>query len=258
MKNNPTSSVSSDTLTIRPIGHIHTDFPEKFGIPRQSGLVSSLQAYITFEKECQNPDCFRDIERFTHLWLIWGFSENQDKGWSPTVRPPRLGGNVHTGVFASRAPFRPNPLGLSSVRLEGISLKESESGSTPDRPCAFSRPAGINGPILFISGADLMDGTPIYDIKPYAPLFDSHPDASGSFTHDAVKHQLSVHCDQALLSSVTPDKRQALLEVLALDPRPAYHDDPERIYGMDFGNYCVRFCVDGMELYVREIIQNKK
>ena len=121
MKKNPASSVSSDTLTIRPIGHIHTDFPEKFGIPRQSGLVPSLQAYITFEKEFQNPDCFRGIERFTHLWLIWGFSENQGRGWSPTVRPPRLGGNVHTGVFASRSPFRPNPLGLSSVAASSIS-----------------------------------------------------------------------------------------------------------------------------------------
>ena len=239
MKKNPASSVSSDTLTIRPIGHIHTDFPEKFGIPRQSGLVPSLKAYITFEKEFQNPDCFRGIERFTHLWLIWGFSENQDRGWSPTVRPPRLGGNVHTGVFASRSPFRPNPLGLSSVRLERISLKES-------------------GCILYISGADLMDGTPIYDIKPYIPVSDHHPDALGSFSDTARSHRLTVHCDYELLSVVTPDKRQALLEVLALDPRPAYHDDPERIYGMDFGNYCVRFCVDGMELYVREIIQNKK
>ncbi len=239
MKKNPASSVSSDTLTIRPIGHIHTDFPEKFGIPRQSGLVPSLQAYITFEKEFQNPDCFRDIERFTHLWLIWGFSENQGRGWSPTVRPPRLGGNVHTGVFASRSPFRPNPLGLSSVRLERISLKEG-------------------GCILYISGADLMDGTPIYDIKPYVPVSDHHPDALGSFSDTARSHRLTVHCDYELLSAVTPDKRQALLEVLALDPRPAYHDDPERIYGMDFGNYCVRFCVNGMELYVREIIQNKK
>lgn len=245
MKNNPTSSGSSDTLNIRPLGHIHTDFPEKFGIPRQSGLVPSLQAYITFEKEFQNPDCFRGIEQFSHLWLIWGFSENQDKGWSPTVRPPRLGGNVHTGVFASRSPFRPNPLGLSSVRLEGISLSESDCGKT-------------TSPILYISGADLMDGTPIYDIKPYIPVSDNHPDARGSFSDAARSHRLTVHCDYELLSVVSPDKRQALLEVLALDPRPAYHHNPERIYGMDFGDWCVRFCVDESELYVREIIQNKK
>lgn len=241
MKNNHTSAVSSDTLTIRPIGHIHTDFSEKFGIPRQSGLVPSLQAYITFEKEFQNPDCFRDIERFTHLWLIWGFSENTKKGWSPTVRPPRLGGNVHTGVFASRSPFRPNPLGLSSVRLEKFS---------PDNS---SRSTGFGGPVLYVSGADLMNGTPIYDIKPYIPVSDSHPDAHGSFSDTARRHRLTVHCDYELLSLIAPDKRQALLEVLSLDPRPAYHDDPERIYGMDFGNWCVRFCVDETELYVREI-----
>ena len=256
MENKHKTADSSDILTIRPIGHIHTDFPEKFGIPRQSGLVPSLQAYITFEKEFLNPDCFRDIERFTHLWLIWGFSENQDKGWSPTVRPPRLGGNVHTGVFASRSPFRPNPLGLSSVRLKKVLLDDSSNG--PGDADFYSRPAGTEGPVLFISGADLMDGTPIYDIKPYAPLFDSHPDASGSFTHDAIKHRLTVHCPDHLLSVVPPEKREALLEILALDPRPAYHDDPERIYGMDFGNWCVRFCVDGMELDVREIVRNKK
>ena len=270
MNKNHTPSTSSDTLTIRPIGHIHTDFPEKFGIPRQSGLVPSLQAYITFEKEFQNPDCFRDIERFTHLWLIWGFSENQNKGWSPTVRPPRLGGNVHTGVFASRSPFRPNPLGLSSVHLEGYSPDgekllcvgyiHSDGSDTPgstDHINTVSRPDGVSGPVLYISGADLMDGTPIYDIKPYAPLFDSHPDASGSFTHDAIKHRLTVHCPDHLLSVIPPEKREALLEILALDPRPAYHDDPERVYGMDFGDCCVKFSAEEMDLYVREIIPKK-
>ena len=300
MENKHKTADSSDILTIRPIGHIHTDFPEKFGIPRQSGLVPSLQAYITFEKEFQNPDCFRDIERFTHLWLIWGFSENQDKGWSPTVRPPRLGGNVHTGVFASRSPFRPNPLGLSSVRLKKVLLDDGSNGPGADKfgnieaagdltdcgnkssvetsgPVAdsgnsdaaktivgpgdadfYSRPVGAEGPVLFISGADLMDGTPIYDIKPYVPLSDCHPDASASFTNTAREHRLTVHCEESLLAPVAPDKRQTLLDVLALDPRPAYHDDPERIYGMDFGNWCVRFCVDGMELDVKEIVRNKK
>lgn len=256
MENKHKTADSSDILTIRPIGHIHTDFPEKFGIPRQSGLVPSLQAYITFEKEFQNPDCFRDIERFTHLWLIWGFSENQDKGWSPTVRPPRLGGNVHTGVFASRSPFRPNPLGLSSVRLKKVLLDDGSNG--PGDADFYSRPVGAEGPVLFISGADLMDGTPIYDIKPYVPLSDCHPDASASFTNTAREHRLTVHCKESLLAPVAPDKRQTLLDVLALDPRPAYHDDPERIYGMDFGNWCVRFCVDGMELDVKEIVRNKK
>lgn len=280
MTKKETTGSPAGTLTIRPIGHIHTDFPEKFGIPRQSGLVPSLQAYITFEKEFQNPDCFRDIERFTHLWLIWGFSENQDKGWSPTVRPPRLGGNVHTGVFASRSPFRPNPLGLSSVRLEGFSpgnsnnapaavhreeeLREAAASdgcsgphAGPDRIKTFPRPAGTEGPVLYISGADLMDGTPIYDIKPYSPLFDCHPDASGSFTHDAIKHRLSVHCTEEQLAPVPPEKREALLDILALDPRPGYHTDPERVYGMDFGDWCVKFCVENMDLYVKEIVRRK-
>lgn len=235
---NAPPSASPHTLTIRPIGHIHTDFPEKFGIPRQSGLVPSLQAYITFEGDCRNPDCIRDIERFDYLWLIWGFSENQDRGWSPTVRPPRLGGNVHTGVFASRSPFRPNPLGLSSVRLEGVS------------PEGFD---GSDGPVLHVSGADLMDGTPIYDIKPYAPLFDSHPEASGSFTHDAIRHRLRVHCEDTLLSVLPAEKQDALLATLSLDPRPGYHDDPDRIYGMDFGEWSVKFRVDGTDLYVERI-----
>lgn len=226
---------SSESLTIHPIGHIHTDFPEKFGIPRQSGLVPSLNSFITFEKPYQNPDCFRDILHFSHLWLLWGFSENIHSGWSPTVRPPRLGGNIHTGVFASRSPFRPNPIGLSSVRLEKLSL------NTPE------------GPVLYISGADLMDGTPIYDIKPYIPFSDSHPDAAGSFTKAGRKHILTVHCEESLLSSIVPSKRQALLEVLSLDPRPAYQNNPERIYHMDFADCCISFRVKDMDLYVEEI-----
>ncbi len=235
MNKNHTAAASSDTLTIRPIGHIHTDFPEKFGIPRQSGLVPSLRAYITFEKEFQNPDCFRNIEKFTHLWLIWGFSKNQNKGWSPTVRPPRLGGNIHTGVFASRSPFRPNPIGLSSVRLESLDTENPV------------------GPVLYVSGADLMDGTPIYDIKPYVPFTDSHPNAAGSFTDTALKHRLTVHCSESLLSPIPPEKRKALLETLAFDPRPAYHNDPERIYGMDFDSYTIRFSVNDIDLYILEI-----
>lgn len=232
-----TTPISSDpdSMLITPIAHIHTDFPEKFGIPRQSGLVPSLQSFITFEKEYQNPDCFRDITAFSHLWLLWGFSKNSRQGWSPTVRPPRLGGNRHTGVFASRSPFRPNALGLSSVRLERLEATES------------------NGPVLFISGADLMDGTPIYDIKPYLPYTDSHPEASGSFSVQALSHRLHVHCDKALLSLVTPDRRASLLEVLSLDPRPAYQTDPDRVYGMDFHCYNIKFSVDGQDLYVHDI-----
>lgn len=228
-----------DTLTLTPIAHIHTAFPEKFGIPRQSGLVSSLQASITFEGECKNPDCIRDLQSFSHLWLIWGFSAHKKSGWSPTVRPPRLGGNVHTGVFASRSPFRPNPLGLSSVRLDRVDLQDPR------------------GPVLYISGADLMDGTPIYDIKPYLAFTDSHPDASASFTAQALRHTLSVHCDQAFLSLLSPKRQEALLEVLSLDPRPAYQSDPARIYGMSFDQFTIRFTVDGQDLYVREILPGR-
>lgn len=222
-------------LTLKPIGHIHTDFPEKFGIPRQSGLISSLQSKIIFEKDFQNPDCFRDIQQFSYLWLLWGFSKNKKNQWSPTVRPPRLGGNKHTGVFASRSPFRPNPIGLSSVRLEKVELH------TP------------HGPVLFVSGADLMDGTPVYDIKPYLAFTDSHPDALGSFTDDALKHRLIVHCKPELLALLPAKKQKALLEILELDPRPAYQTDPKRIYGMDFDHFSIRFSVNGMDLYVKEI-----
>ena len=222
------------------IARIETDFNEKFGIPRQSGLVEELKGRIIFEPKYRNPHAVMGLEEFSHLWLLWQFSRAIREEWSPTVLPPRLGGNTHVGVFATRSPFRPNPIGLSCVKLERVELDPQL------------------GPVLYVAGADLLDQTPIYDIKPYVPVSDHHPDALGSFSDTARSHRLTVHCDYELLSAVTPDKRQALLEVLALDPRPAYHDDPERIYGMDFGNYCVRFCVDGMELYVREIIQNKK
>ena len=226
MTKKETTGSPAGTLTIRPIGHIHTDFPEKFGIPRQSGLVPSLQAYITFEKEFQNPDCFRDIERFTHLWLIWGFSENQDKGWSPTVRPPRLGGNVRMGVFATRSPFRPNPLGLSSVRLLGV--EDSPEGKT-----------------LRIAGADLMDGTPILDIKPYLPFTDSHPDAKGGFSDQVAGDKLAVETAPGLSDKLPSEKWKALLHILAQDPRPSYQDDPGRVYGMAFAGKEVYFTVDG-------------
>lgn len=228
-------SFSSESLMLKPIAHIQSDFPEKFGIPRQSGMTS-LSSRLVFEKEYQNPDCVRDLEHFSHLWLLWGFSANGKGSWSPTVRPPRLGGNRHTGVFASRSPFRPNPIGLSSVRLESITF-------------------GDHGPVLHLSGADLMDGTPVYDIKPYLPFTDSHPEAAGSFTTNALSHRLTVHCDEELLRKIPPEKREALLDTLSLDPRPAYHHDPARVYGMSFDRYTIRFTVEDTALYIREITE---
>lgn len=223
-------------VSLRCIGHIHSDYPTKFGIPRQSGLVGCAKAFITFEAEFQNPDCFRGIEEFSYLWLIWGFSENREAGWTPTVRPPRLGGNVRKGVFATRSPFRPNPIGLSSVRLEGLEFH-------PEK-----------GPLLHISGADLMDGTPIYDIKPYIPYTDSHPDAAGSFAATGLEHRLTVYCAESLMDRIPQEKRGTLIETLALDPRPSYQNDPERVYGMEFDCFDIRFHVEQDRLLVDEIL----
>ena len=214
------------------IARIHTDFPTKFGIPRQSGLIETLKAEIVFEPEYRNPDALRGIEDFSHLWLLWEFSEVVQEGWSPTVRPPRLGGNKRVGVFATRSPFRPNAVGLSCVKLEGIELHT-------DR-----------GPVLHVSGADLMDGTPIYDIKPYLPFVDSHPEASGGFTDQTKEYGLQVEVSESLLDMVAEDKREALKAVLAHDPRPSYQNDPERIYGMEFAGYEVKFRVEEGTLYV--------
>ncbi len=226
----------SDCLSLKPVAHIASDFSEKFGIPRQSGLVDTLQAKIIFTEEFRNEDCCRGIEEFSHLWLIWGFSKNQRDKWTPTVRPPRLGGNKRQGVFASRAPFRPNPLGLSSVRLEKY------IASTPD------------GPVLYISGADLLDGTPIYDIKPYLAFTDSHQEATGSFSTKALEHRLVVHCKEELLHFIPIEKRQPLLDCLSLDPRPSYQHDPERIYGMEYAGFDIHFKVIDNDLFVTEII----
>lgn len=214
------------------IAHIRSAFPEKFGIPRQSGLVQSLRAEIVFEEKFRNPDALRGIGQFSHLWLIWEFSEAKRANWSPTVRPPRLGGNERLGVFATRSPFRPNPIGLSCVKLEEVDME---------------------GMRLVISGADLMDGTPIFDIKPYIPYADSHPDASGGFAQEAPQPVLQVHCADALLEQLNAADRSALLEVLALDPRPSYQSDPQRIYGMDFAGFNVRFRVEAQDLTVTEI-----
>jgi len=210
---------------MRVIARIQTDFPTKFAIPRQSGILDGLESRIVFEKEFQNPDYIRGIEEFSHLWLLWCFSENADKGYAPTVRPPRLGGNERRGVFATRSPFRPNPIGLSCVRL-----------------CRIEK--GEQGMALVVSGADLMDGTPIYDIKPYLPYTDSHPEASGGFAHRHLKDGLEVLCDDSLLNLLPKEKQDALLEILRQDPRPSYQEDPERIYGFPFAGFEIRFTVE--------------
>lgn len=222
-------------MEITPIAHIHSDFKEKFGIPRQSGLVESLRAEVIFTPPCRVPEAVRGLEDFSHIWLIWEFSQARRESWSPTVRPPRLGGNRRVGVFATRSPFRPNSLGLSAVRLESV------EADTPQ------------GPVLHVSGADLLDGTPIYDIKPYIPYADAHPEASGGFTDRMPRVLLAVDCPPALLERVPTEKREALLALLAQDPRPSYQDDPGRVYGMAFAEFQVRFTVDGGKLRVVEI-----
>ena len=217
------------------IAKIKNDFKEKFGIPRQSGLADSIVSRIIFEPEYRVKEAIRGIDGFSHLWLIWEFSEAKREDWSPTVRPPRLGGNKRMGVFATRSPYRPNPIGLSSVRLVGIE-DTKEFGS-----------------VLLVSGADLLDGTPIYDIKPYLTFADSHPDAIGGFA-DAVKEdRLSVEIDRHLLTLIDEDKRDGLLTILKGDPRPSYQDDPNRIYGMKFSNYEIFFKVSEYKLTVIKV-----
>lgn len=217
------------------IAHIRTAFGSKFGVPRQAGLVEQLSGQIIFTPEYRNPDALRGIEGFSHLWLIWSFSEVKKREWSPTVRPPRLGGNTRMGVFATRSPFRPNPIGLSCVKLERVE---------PDSP---------EGPILHILGADLMDGTPIFDIKPYLPYADAHPEASGGFTDPMHEEPLQVEIQAALLDKIPTQLRAGLLGVLAADPRPRYQNDPQRIYGMEFGGFNIRFCVAEGVLTVTDI-----
>ena len=223
-------------MEIIPIAHIRSDFSEKFGIPRQSGLVEELTADVVFTPEFRDPAALRGIDGFSHLWLIWEFSKARREGWSPTVRPPRLGGNQRMGVFATRSPFRPNPIGLSCVRL--LEVRQ-------DRAL---------GPVLTVAGADLLDGTPIYDIKPYLPYADCKPDAVGSFAAQPKEAELTVDCSPALLDRVPEDKRAALLAVLAQDPRPQYQNDPARIYGMSFADVEVRFQVVEGRLMVTEIL----
>jgi tRNA-Thr(GGU) m(6)t(6)A37 methyltransferase TsaA len=222
---------------MKTIAHIETDFSTKFGIPRQSGMVEGLKGRIVFEPDYRNSDAVRGLEAYSHIWLIWAFSETAREEWSPTVRPPRLGGNKRMGVFATRSPFRPNPIALSSVRLESVELH------TPE------------GPVLHVSGADMMNGTPIYDIKPYIVYADCHPDATGGFTDAITTQTLRVYFPEELLSSIPGEKREALLSILANDPRPSYQDDSERVYGLSFSGLDIRFTVEGDCLAVVDVIE---
>lgn len=225
-----------EVFPIKVIARIRNDFTEKFGIPRQSGLANSVISRIVFEPEYRNDDALRGIEDFTHLWLIWQFSKAVREDWSPTVRPPRLGGNTRLGVFATRSPFRPNPLGLSSVRLLGTEKTD-------------------DGTVLLVAGADLLDGTPIFDIKPYIPYCDSHPEASGGFTDTAGDFLLDVNFPEELLCKLPEEKHTAIREILSHDPRPSYQNDPDRVYGLTFGIWDIRFTVKENTLQVQEVTE---
>lgn len=225
---------------IVPIAHIKSDFPTKFGIPRQSGLVPNVQSTIIFEPAFRQAEAIRGLEKFSHIWLIWGFSENENAIWSPTVRPPRLGGNTRMGVFATRSTFRPNGLALSSVRL--LSIEKTQD----------------DGSVLHIAGADLMDGTPIYDIKPYLTTTDCHPEARDGFVENADNYRLRVKIDKALLAGWSQTEEENLRDILAQDPRPAYHKDPERIYGFEYAGYEIKFKVVNLQVEVTQIDKKSK
>ena len=224
-----------ENVNIQVIARMHSDFATKFGIPRQAGLVESLKSTIVFEPEFRNSDALRGIEGYSHLWIIWQFSEAVRKEWSPTDRPPRLGGNTRMGVFATRSPFRPNNLGLSCVKLLGVEHTQE------------------HGTVLHVGGADLMDGTPIFDIKPYIPYADAHPKAVGGFTDSADQFLLSVDFPAELLQKLPDEKQQAAIDVLSHDPRPSYQRDPDRIYGLNFGGFDIHFQVVGNQLTVTEV-----
>ncbi len=229
-----------DEMLIKPIAHIKTDFSDKFGLPRQSGIIPELKGRIVFEPEYRDPNALREIGKYTHLWLIWGFSANRKKaGWEPTVRPPRLGGNTRVGVFATRSPYRPNPLGLTVVMLEKIEVTKEE------------------GTVLVVSGTDMMDGTPIYDIKPYLAYVDAIPDASDGFALSDKRGSLKVVFKNNTLGVMKKDEQVVLEKVLAQDPRPQYQDEPDRVYRMDYGSYCISFSISEGTVFVSEI-QKKK
>ena len=224
-----------ETMEMHPIAHMRSDFPTKFGIPRQSGLVEELRSMIVFEPEYRNDDALRGIEEYSHLWLIWQFSQAVRQDWSPTVRPPRLGGNVRMGVFATRSPFRPNNLGLSCVRL--LEVKHTQQYGT----------------VLIVGGADLLDGTPIFDIKPYIPYSDSRPEAAGGFTDRVGDFLLDVKFPKELLEKLPADKQAAAVGVLSHDPRPSYQRKPGRVYGLNFAGFDIRFTVEGTVLTVQSV-----
>ena len=227
----------SREFSMKPVARIYSEFEGKFGVPRQSGLVEALEALVVFEPEYRDPAALRGLEGFSHVWLIWVFDQAVRQGWSPTVRPPRLGGNARLGVFATRSPFRPNPIALSAVTLAG--MEETREWGT----------------VLRIRGADLMDGTPILDIKPYLPYADCRPEAVGGFASAPAGETLAVECLPEIWEKVPPERREALRAVLALDPRPRYQDDPERVYGFRFAGLEVRFSVARDVLRVREILE---
>ncbi len=224
---------------LKVIAQIHTEFPEKFGIPRQSGLVNELQGRIILEKEYRNKDVYKGLEEYSHIWLLWGFSANADKGYSPTVTPPRLGGKEKKGVFATRSPFRPNPIGLSCVQLKEI-IWESK-----------------DGPVLVVQGADLMDGTPIYDIKPYLPYTDAHPDALGSFGQAHKNDTITVIFPEELQNRLPLSLREGAYKVLEQDPRAAYNKKEGYVYGMSFGEYDIRFTITGQVLQVCDVVKRE-
>lgn len=226
-----------DGLTLQIIARMKSDFPTKFGIPRQSGLADAVQSTIVFEPNFRNPEALRGIEEFSHIWLIWQFSEAVRSEWSATVRPPRLGGNTRLGVFATRSPFRPNHMGLSCVRLLGLEQTKE------------------HGTVLHVAGADLMDGTPIFDIKPYIPYADCHSDATGGFTDTAGSFLLEVEFPADLLNKFPKEKHDAVLQVLSHDPRPSYHADPDRIYGLRFSDFDIHFTVRAQTLSVLDVIK---
>lgn len=225
----------AETMEMQVIAYIHNDFKTKFGLPRQSGLVEGLASVIVFEPPYRNPSAFRGIGDYSHLWLIWQFSKAKKEHWSATVRPPRLGGNRRMGVFATRSPFRPNPIGLSSVKLTDVVMDEK------------------NGPLLYVTGADLMDGTPILDIKPYLAFTDSHPEAKSGFAAAIEPYRLDVDFPKELLEKIPKEKRDALIGALKEDPRPSYQENPDRLYGLAFGSFDIRFFVKDGCLTVTEV-----
>jgi len=227
----------NEQISMQVIAHIRNDFIAKFGVPRQSGIVDSLTSVIVLEPEFRNPDVYRGLDGYSHLWLLWQFSQAERDGWSATVRPPKLGGNTRIGVFASRSPFRPNRIGLSSVKVERLELNSPE------------------GPLLYVSGADLMNGTPILDIKPYLPYTDSHPDALGGYAVTPEEHQLAVTIPPALLEIIPQEMQQGIYDLLAQDPRPGYQNISDRVYGLTIGDFDIRFSVKDQQLTVLDIIK---